>query len=37
MTTWHHEQVAAEHDQEEEEMTEFQELYTAWAMLHRIR
>jgi hypothetical protein len=37
MTTWHYEQVPAEHDEEEQEMAEFQELYTAWVTSHRIR
>ena len=37
MTTWHYEQVAAEHDEEEQEMAEFQDLYAAWVTSHRIR
>ena len=37
MTTQHHERIAAEHHEEELEMAEFQELYAAWAMLHRTR
>ena len=37
MTTWHYAQVAAEHDEDEQEMAEFRDLYAAWAILHRIR
>ena len=37
MTTWHYEQVAAERDEEEQEMAEFRDLYAAWAILHGIR
>ncbi len=37
ITTWHYERVAADYDQDEEEMAEFQDLYAAWAMLHRMR
>jgi hypothetical protein len=37
MTIWRFARVAAERAQEEEEMAEFQELYAAWAMLHRMR
>lgn len=37
MTTQHHERIAAEHEEEELEVVEFQELYAAWAMLHRTR
>ena len=37
MTTWHYEQVAAEHDEEEQEMAGFQELYAPWVTSHRIR
>ena len=35
--TQRHERVAAEHYQEELEAAEFQELYAAWAMLHRMQ
>jgi hypothetical protein len=37
MTTWHDEQVAAERDEDEQEMAEFRDLYAAWAILHRTR
>lgn len=36
-TTGHYERIAAERAEEELEMAEFQELYAAWAMLHRNR
>ena len=36
-TSEHYERVAAEQYQDELEMLEFQELYAAWAVLHRIR
>jgi hypothetical protein len=36
-TSQHYERVAAEHDLDELEMAEFQELYAAWAMLHRVQ
>ena len=37
VTSQHYERVAAEQHQDELEMAEFQELYAAWAMLHRLR
>lgn len=37
MTTWHYARVRAEHDHDEDEMAEFQDLYAAWAYLHRIQ
>jgi hypothetical protein len=36
-TSQHYERVEEEHDLDELEMARFQELYTAWAILHRIR
>jgi membrane protein YqaA with SNARE-associated domain len=36
ITTGHYERIAAEHEQEEEELAEFQDLYAAWAILHRM-
>lgn len=35
LTKWHYEQVAAEHDEEEQEMAEFQDLYAAWVTSRR--
>ncbi len=37
VTAWHYEQVAAEHNEDEQEMAEFEDLYAAWAILHCIR
>lgn len=35
LTSQHYERIAAEYDQDELEMAEFQDLYAAWAMLSR--
>jgi hypothetical protein len=37
VTSQYYERVMAEQHQDEREMVEFQELYAAWAMLHRFR
>ena len=37
MSTQRQERIAAQHEEEELEMAEFQELFAAWAMLHRTR
>jgi hypothetical protein len=37
ITAGHYERIKAAHDLDELEITEFQELYAAWAMLHDIK